>query len=58
MAKTPITSSTVEADVSFGKDGENYGLAVDMKVNIPSMDQTQAEELVTKAHQLCPTRQH
>jgi osmotically inducible protein OsmC len=50
MAKTLITSSTVEADVSFGKDGENYGLAVDMKVNIPSIDQTQAEELVAKAY--------
>ena len=54
LAKTPITGSTVEADVSFGKDGENYGLAVDMKVNIPGMDQAQAEELVAKAHQVCP----
>jgi osmotically inducible protein OsmC len=54
MAKTPITGSTVEADVSFGKDGDNYGLAVDMKVNIPGMDQAQAEELVAKAHQVCP----
>jgi Ohr subfamily peroxiredoxin len=54
LAKTPITGSTVEADVSFGKDGDNYGLAVDLKVNLPGFEQAQAEELVAKAHQVCP----
>lgn len=54
LAKTPIAGSTVEADVSFGKDGDNYGLAVDLKVNIPGLNQTQAEELVAQAHQVCP----
>ena len=54
LEKTPITGSTVAADVSFGKDGDNYGLAVDMAVNIPNMDQAQAEALVAKAHQVCP----
>ena len=54
LEKTPITGSTVAADVSFGKDGENYGIAVDLAVNIPNMDQAQAEALVAKAHQVCP----
>jgi len=54
LAKTPITGSSVEADVSVGKDGDNYGLAVDLKVNIPGMEPAQAEELVAKAHQVCP----
>ena len=54
LSKTPITGSTVEADVSFGKDGENFGIEVDLVVNIPNMDQQQAEELVAKAHQVCP----
>ncbi|MBC6611850.1 organic hydroperoxide resistance protein [Hymenobacter sp. BT507] len=54
MEKTPITGSTVEANVSFGKDGDNYGLAVDLHVNIPGMEQEQAEALVAKAHQVCP----
>ena len=54
MQKTPITGSTVEADVSFGKDGDNYGIEVDLRVNIPNLDQKQAEELVAKAHQVCP----
>ena len=54
LSKTPITGSSVEADVSFGKDGENYGIAVDLLVNIPNIDQQLAEELVAKAHQACP----
>ena len=54
LNKTPITGSSVEADVSFGKDGENYGIAVDLLVNIPNIDQQLAEELVAKAHQACP----
>ena len=54
LSKIPITGSTVEADVSFGKDGENFGIEVDLVVNIPNMDQQQAEELVAKAHQVCP----
>ena len=49
MEKTPLTGSSVEADVSFGKDGDNFGLAVDLFVNIPDMDQEQAEALVAKA---------
>lgn len=54
LEKTPISGSTVEAAVSFGKDGDNYGLAVDMQVNIPGLSQAQAEALVAKAHQVCP----
>ncbi|WP_426061400.1 organic hydroperoxide resistance protein [Hymenobacter sp. B1770] len=54
LSKTPITGSTVEADVSFGKDGENFGLAVDLIVNIPNLNQQQAEALVAKAHEVCP----
>ncbi len=54
LEKTPISGSTIEAAVSFGKDGDNYGLAVDMQVNIPGLSQEQAEALVAKAHQVCP----
>ncbi|RZK22051.1 MAG: organic hydroperoxide resistance protein [Hymenobacter sp.] len=54
LEKTPISGSTIEAAVSFGKDGDNYGLAVDMAVNIPGLSQEQAEALVAKAHQVCP----
>ena len=27
---------------------------MDLRVNIPNLDQQQAEELVAKAHQVCP----
>jgi Ohr subfamily peroxiredoxin len=50
----PITGSSVAADVTLGKDGDNYDISVDLRVNIPGMDQAAAEELVAKAHQLCP----
>ncbi|MBC6988687.1 organic hydroperoxide resistance protein [Hymenobacter sp. BT491] len=54
MSKMPITGSTVDAQVSFGKDGDNYGLEVALNLNIPGFTQQQAEELVAKAHQVCP----
>jgi Ohr subfamily peroxiredoxin len=54
-AKTPITGSTVEAHVSIGKDETGgFGLAVELHVNIPNMELSQAEELVRQAHQVCP----
>ncbi len=54
LHNTPITGSTVEADVSLGKVGEHYALAVDLLVNIPNLNQQRAEELVAKAHEVCP----
>ncbi|RQO66381.1 organic hydroperoxide resistance protein [Pedobacter sp. KBW06] len=47
--------TTVTAEVSIGQnDAGGFGLAVKMAVNIPGVDQQQAEELVAKAHQICP----
>jgi osmotically inducible protein OsmC len=47
--------TTVTAEVSIGQnDTGGFGLAVKMAVNIPGVDQQQAEELVAKAHQICP----
>lgn len=47
--------TTVTAAVSIGQnDTGGFGLAVKMEVNIPGVDQQQAEELVEKAHQICP----
>lgn len=45
----------VTAKVSIGKkDGGGFQLAVEMDVNLPGMDQKEAEELVKEAHQVCP----
>lgn len=47
--------TTVTAEVSIGQnESGGFGLAVKMAVNIPGVDQQQAEELVAKAHQICP----
>ncbi len=54
MKKQRITS-TVTAKVSIGKKPEGgFMLAVEMAVNIPGIDQQEAEALVKEAHQVCP----
>ena len=47
--------STVTAEVSFGpsEDG-GFGIAVELKVEIPGVDKDKAQELVELAHQFCP----
>jgi lipoyl-dependent peroxiredoxin len=50
--KTGITS--VRAEVSFLKDNNAFMLGVELHVNIPGVTQQQADELVHKAHMLCP----
>ncbi|MFC6463474.1 organic hydroperoxide resistance protein [Marinilactibacillus sp. GCM10026970] len=47
-------NSTVTADVSIAKVDEGFGLAVELTVEIENVTQEEAEELVEKAHQVCP----
>jgi lipoyl-dependent peroxiredoxin len=55
MEKKTIGTTTVTAEVSIGKnDNGGYGLAVTLDVNVPGVDQETAEDLVKKAHQICP----
>ena len=53
QAKKAI-ESVITAKVSIGKEGEGFGLAVQLDVEIKGVDQEEAEELVHKAHQVCP----
>jgi osmotically inducible protein OsmC len=48
--------TAVDASVSFGENakGAGFAIAVELKVTIPGLDQSQAEHLVHKAHQICP----
>lgn len=48
--------TTVTATVALGKrdDGEGFTIAVDLVVDIPGVDKAQAEELIGKAHVVCP----
>ncbi|SOD79295.1 organic hydroperoxide resistance protein [Spirosoma fluviale] len=55
MGKVKTGTTTVTADVSIGKlEAGGFGLAVTLDVNVPGVDQAVAEELVGKAHQVCP----
>ena len=49
------SDSTVTAEVSFGpsEDG-GFGIAVELKVHIPDVDEERAREVVAMAHQFCP----
>lgn len=55
QAKVESGSTTVTSEVGIGSNDEGgFGLTVTLKVNIPQLSQEQAEELVNKAHQVCP----
>ncbi len=48
--------STVTAEVGIGSinGGAGYGLEVVLEVSLPGVDRAVAEELVAKAHEVCP----
>lgn len=55
QAKVDATGSTVNARVGIGRtDGGGFGLTVALTVAIPAVDRSLAEDLVAKAHQVCP----
>ncbi|HXM54287.1 MAG TPA: organic hydroperoxide resistance protein [Candidatus Dormibacteraeota bacterium] len=50
-----IDGSTVTARVGLGPVGEVFNIKVELQVHLPSIpDQAAAEDLVAKAHQVCP----
>jgi len=55
QAKVKLEGVTVEAFIGFGKaeDG-GYGISADLHVNLPGVEQAQAEQLVEAAHGICP----
>jgi len=48
--------TSVSADVGIGPrdDGAGFGLEVTLNVSVPDFDKAEAEELVAKAHVVCP----
>jgi osmotically inducible protein OsmC len=50
-----VTDSEVSATVGIGTlDSGGFGLAVELDVHIPALDQATAESLVRQAHEVCP----
>jgi Ohr subfamily peroxiredoxin len=54
-AKVDVSDAAVTAEVSIGKQGEGFGLAVTLRVELPdSVDEATGRKLVEQAHQVCP----
>jgi Ohr subfamily peroxiredoxin len=54
-AKADVAGSTVTAEVGIGPNGSGgFGLTVALAVDLPAVDRAAAEELVARAHQVCP----
>jgi Ohr subfamily peroxiredoxin len=47
--------ATVTATIGIGMNSEGgFGISAELAVNIPDIDETQAQEIVELAHQICP----
>lgn len=54
-AKVDVTGSVVESEVGIGPDDNGgFGLAVALVVDLPAVGRETAEQLVERAHQVCP----
>ncbi|WP_422749287.1 organic hydroperoxide resistance protein [Mycobacterium sp. WMMD1722] len=50
-----VSDSSVGARVSIGQlDNGGFGLAVELEVTLPNVDEQTARQLADKAHQVCP----
>ena len=55
MGKVQTGVTQVTARVGIGKnEAGGFGLTVSLEVNVPGVELAVAEELVTKAHEVCP----
>ena len=46
--------ASITGKVGIGQIPGGFGLEVELKINLPGLDQAEAEDLVAKAHQVCP----
>ncbi|ONI69346.1 organic hydroperoxide resistance protein [Kribbella sp. ALI-6-A] len=55
-ARVDSDGSTVTAEVGIGpiNGGAGYGLEVALVISLPGVERSVAEELVAKAHEVCP----
>ncbi|MFI5633611.1 organic hydroperoxide resistance protein [Streptomyces sp. NPDC051664] len=55
QAKIDVSDAAVTGEVGIGKQGEGFGLAVTLRVELPeTVDQATGRKLVEQAHQVCP----
>jgi osmotically inducible protein OsmC len=54
-AKAAVDDSSVTAQVGIGPvEGGRYGLAVTLSADLPGVDDDVAQQLMQRAHQVCP----
>jgi Ohr subfamily peroxiredoxin len=54
-AKVDVSEAAVTGEVGIGKQGEGFGLAVTLRIELPdSVDEAPGRKLVEQAHQVCP----
>ncbi|MFE6283718.1 organic hydroperoxide resistance protein [Streptomyces sp. NPDC057877] len=49
-----VSGSTVTAKVGIGRNGDGFGLVVEISADLPGVDPATARALVEKAHTVCP----
>ncbi|MBQ0828956.1 organic hydroperoxide resistance protein [Streptomyces tagetis] len=50
-----LADAAVTAEVGIGREGEGFGLAVTLRVELPvEVDEATGRDLVGQAHQVCP----
>jgi osmotically inducible protein OsmC len=55
QARADVSGSTVIGRVGIGPNGDGgFGLAVELEIALPSVDRVAAQQLVDRAHQVCP----
>lgn len=47
-------ATTVEGLVGIGQIPNGFGIEVELRVHIPGMDKAQVQQLLEKAHEVCP----
>lgn len=52
--KLDVTGSSITAHIGLGIDGTAFGLAVTLVGEFPALSAAQGQELMEKAHQVCP----
>ncbi|POX44316.1 Ohr subfamily peroxiredoxin [Streptomyces sp. Ru71] len=55
QAKVDVSEAAVTGEVGIGKQGEGFGLAVTLRIELPDhVDEATGRKLVETAHQVCP----
>ncbi|MEU3091462.1 organic hydroperoxide resistance protein [Streptomyces massasporeus] len=49
-----LSGSTVTAKVGLGRNGDGFGIIVEISADIPKADRGTARSLIEKAHEVCP----